>query len=72
MNPWMLTFAEGAQPLVALFAPILWLASPAFRERMRERWARRGRRARIGDVMAWCVAWLFVGLVAGLVIAFGF
>ncbi|HJU40494.1 MAG TPA: hypothetical protein VJ724_13025 [Tahibacter sp.] len=67
----ILALAEGAQPLAALLAPLLWFASPAFRARTRERWQRDGRRARIAEVMAWCLAWLFAGIVAGLVVAFG-
>lgn len=69
--PAFLSLGELAQPVAALVAPVLWVFSPAFRNRMRRRWAERGRRARIGDVMGWCLAWIFVGLVAALIAVFG-
>ena len=67
----ILALAEGAQPLAALLAPLLWFVSPAFRARTRRRWERGGRRARIAEVMAWCLAWLVAGIATAFVVAFG-
>lgn len=58
-------------PLAALIAPLLWLVSPTFRARTRQRWDLRGNRARISDLLAWVTAWLFAGLIVGLIITFG-
>jgi hypothetical protein len=37
--------------------PVLWLVSPTFRARTRERWARSGRGLRIGEVGVWFAVW---------------
>ncbi|HVJ61158.1 MAG TPA: hypothetical protein VM555_00380 [Tahibacter sp.] len=62
---------EFFSPVAALIAPLLWFTSPTFRARTRLRWDQRGNRERIGDVLAWGTAWLFVALITGLIMTFG-
>ena len=64
-------FGEAFTPLAALAAPVLWMLSPAFRTRTRDRWERLGRRARIADVMGWTLAWVCTGIVVGVILIIG-
>ena len=58
-------------PLAALIAPLLWFVSPTFRARTRRRWNLRGNRERVGDLLAWSAAWLFIALIVSLIVIFG-
>ena len=52
-----LSFLDALSVFSPVFEPVLWLVSPAFRERTRERWARSDRGVRIGEVGVWLTVW---------------